>query len=86
MTPGNEMQTLNSDDPEVNVVARVARLATDNGFKVLWGPVRSTTDQISDRAILTMMEAGVSGLAIQEQKFIETQPARFASGCGKPHA
>lgn len=75
LTPGNEMQTLNSADSEVNVVARAARLATDQGFDVLWGPIRNTTDQIDDHAVLTMMEAGVSGLAIQEQKFIENQPA-----------
>jgi hypothetical protein len=75
MTPGNEMQTLNSPDPEVNVVARAAKLATENGFEVMWGPVRNTVDSLSDGAIRTMISAGVSGLAIQEQKFIETQPA-----------
>ena len=75
LTPGNEMQTLNSADPEVNVVARAARLATDNGFDALWGPIRQTTDEVDRRAVLTMIESGVSGLAIQEQKFIETQSA-----------
>lgn len=75
MTPPDEMQTLNSNDPNVNVVARAAALATSNGFKVLWGPVRRTVDSLSDDALLTMMSAGVSGLAIQEQKFIETQDA-----------
>ncbi len=33
MTLPDEMQTLNSADPNVNVVARAARLATENGFK-----------------------------------------------------
>jgi hypothetical protein len=75
MTPSNEMQTLNSSDPEVNVVARAAKLAAENGFEVMWGPVRNTVDSLSDGAIRTMISAGVSGLAIQEQKFIETQPA-----------
>ncbi|MFN2134649.1 MAG: hypothetical protein ACK2UK_01760 [Candidatus Promineifilaceae bacterium] len=75
MTPGAEMQTLDSVDPEVNIVARVARLASDHGFKVVWGPVRAVTDQVSERTILAMMEAGLDGLAIQEQKFIETQSA-----------
>ena len=32
-------------------------------------------DSLSDEAIRTMIAAGVSGLAIQEQKFIETQNA-----------
>ena len=75
MTPANEMSTLNSGDPTVNVIARAAKLATANGFKVMWGPVRRTVDSLSDEAIRTMIAAGVSGLAIQEQKFIETQDA-----------
>jgi hypothetical protein len=75
LTPGNEMQTLNSTDPGVNIVARAARLATEQGFKVVWGPIRATTDDISDGAVMTMIESGMSGLAIQEQKFIENQPA-----------
>jgi hypothetical protein len=75
MTPANEMQTLDSPDPEVNVVARAAKLATENGFEVIWGPVRNTVDSLSDGAIRAMISAGVSGLAMQEQKFIETQSA-----------
>ncbi len=75
MTPADEMQTLNSADSDVNVVARVAQRAIEQGFKVLWGPVRRMTDSVSDQAVLAIMDAGVTGLAIQEQKFIETQPA-----------
>lgn len=75
MTPAAEMQTLNSADPAVNVVARAASLARENGFKIMWGPVRNTVDSLSDGAIRTMMAAGVTGLAIQEQKFIENQNA-----------
>ena len=41
----------------------------------MWGPVRRTVDSVSDQTIRTMISAGVTGLAIQEQKFIETQPA-----------
>lgn len=76
MTPADEMQTLNSGDPNVNVVARSAKLASENGFKVIWGPVRNMVDSVSDQAILAMMASGVTGLAIQEQKFIENQPAQ----------
>jgi hypothetical protein len=75
MTPANEMSTLNSADPAVNVIARAAAMATAEGFKFMWGPVRRTVDSLSDEAIRTMIAAGVSGLAIQEQKFIETQDA-----------
>ncbi len=73
MTPPNEMQTLASADPDVNIVARVASLAAANGFKLMWGPVRNVTDQVSDEMIRTIMQAGVTGLALQEQKFIENQ-------------
>lgn len=81
MTPPNEMQTLGSADPDVNIVARVANLAAANGFKVMWGPVRNMTDQVSDEMIRTIMQAGVTGLALQEQKFIENQSseARLAA-------
>ena len=75
LTPSNEMETLNNPDPAINLVARVAVLATEAGFEVIWGPVRNVTDSISDEAVRTMMNAGVSGLALQEQKFIEVQPA-----------
>ena len=77
MTPADEMRTLNSADPNINVVARAAKLATENGFEVMWGPVRNTVDSLSDEAIRTMIAAGVTGLAIQEQKFIENQAADF---------
>ena len=75
MTPADEMSTLNSADPAVNVVARAAQLAAANDFEVMWGPVRRTVDTLSDDAIRTMIAAGVGGLAIQEQKFIESQDA-----------
>lgn len=75
MTPADEMTTLESADPEVNVIARAAKMATENGFKVLWGPVRRTVDSLSDEAIRTMIASGVRGIAIQEQKFIENQDA-----------
>jgi hypothetical protein len=70
------MQSLNNPDPAVNIVARVARLATEAGFEVIWGPVRNMTDAVSDEVLRTVMNAGISGIALQEQKFIEVQPAR----------
>jgi hypothetical protein len=75
LTPGDEMKTLNNPDPAVNIVARVAELATAAGFEVIWGPVRNVTDNLSDDTIKTMMQSGVTGLAVQEQKFIEVQSA-----------
>lgn len=76
MTPPDEMQTIQSTDPNVNVIARVAQLATENGFSVMWGPIRNVTDRVDENVIRMLMEAGVRGLAMQEQKFIETQPAQ----------
>jgi len=76
MTPPEEMETLFNPDPNVNVVARVAQLATENGFSVMWGPIRNVTDRVSDDVMRTIIAAGVRGLAMQEQKFIETQPAQ----------
>lgn len=75
MTPGDEMQTLDSPDPNVNIVARMASLARQNGFRVMWGPVRNVADNVSDATIRAMMAAGMNGLALQEQKFIEVSPA-----------
>lgn len=75
LSPASDMQTLNSTDPSVNVVARVASLVTRNGFQLMWGPIRNMTDQVGDEAVRTMMRAGMTGLALQEQKFIENQPA-----------
>jgi hypothetical protein len=76
MTPMDEMRSLESTDPNVNFVARAARLATENGFVVIWGPVRNMADSVSDAVLRTMMEAGVTGLAMQEQKFIEVDSAQ----------
>ena len=76
MTPAAEMETLFNPDPNVNVVARVAQLATQNGFSVMWGPIRNVTDRVGDEVIRTIIAAGVRGVAMQEQKFIETQPAQ----------
>ena len=77
ITPHEEMDTLDSPDPSVNVVARVAQLVTQNGFDVIWGPVRNNADLVSDNALRIMMDAGMRGVALQEQKFIEVQPAQF---------
>ncbi|MCI0399204.1 MAG: hypothetical protein L0332_06565 [Chloroflexi bacterium] len=76
MTPPDELQSINDPNPETNLIARVARLATANGFQVIWGPIRNVTDSTSDAVIRTILSAGVTGLALQEQKFIERQPAQ----------
>jgi hypothetical protein len=76
MTPHEDMHSLENPDPNENLVARVARLATQHGFEVIWGPSRPMADAVSDAALRTMMEAGMGGLALQEQKYIEVEPAQ----------
>lgn len=75
LTPADEMRDLLLNDPQRNTIVRVAQLATENGFGVVWGPVRNVTDRVPADVIRLIMEAGVTGLSLQEQKFIEAQSA-----------
>jgi len=71
MTPSEEMNSLNSGDPQVNAVARFAAIADQDGFPAIWGPIRATADAVSDQAISAMFGAGLGGVGLQEQRFIE---------------
>jgi hypothetical protein len=64
-TPASEMQNL----PQA--VAQFARLAAAQGFEAIWGPIRATADQTSDNGYSAAIAAGLGGLGLQEQKFIE---------------
>jgi hypothetical protein len=78
MTPAEEMNSLNSADPQQNAVARFAAIAEEHDFPVIWGPIRVTADAVDDPAIGTMFGAGLDGVGLQEQQFIENAcvPAR----------
>lgn len=76
MTPHEDMHTLDSPNPNENLVARVARLVNQHGFDLIRGPARPMADAVSDAALSTMLEAGMVGLALQEQKYIEVEPAQ----------
>jgi hypothetical protein len=78
MTPAAEMDSLNSADPQTNAVARFAAIAEEHDFQVIWGPIRVTADAVGDPAIGAMFGAGVDGVGLQEQQFIENAcvPAR----------
>jgi len=78
MTPAEEMNSLDSADPQTNAVARFAAIAEENGFTVLWGPIRATADAVGDPAIGAMFGAGLDGVGLQEQRYIESAcvPAR----------
>lgn len=71
-TPAAELQAVHSAD--ANSVARLARLAEEHGYGVVWGPIRRTVDEVPDAAIEAMVAAGLDGVALQEQKFIEREP------------
>jgi len=70
LTPQAEMDDLGSTDPGVNSVARFAAFAAARGFRTIWGPIRVTADNVSDAAISVMFDAGLGGVALQEQQFI----------------
>ncbi len=59
-------------------MARFAAIAEEHEFQVIWGPIRVTADAVSDAAITTMFAAGLDGVGLQEQQFIENAcvPAR----------
>jgi hypothetical protein len=71
MTPSDEMDSLNSSDPQTNAVARFAAIAEEHDFPAIWGPIRVTADAVGDPAISAMFGAGLDGVALQEQRFIE---------------
>lgn len=72
MTPADQMNSLNDADPSTNAVARFAAIAQANGFEVLWGPIRVTADAVGDPAVKGMFGAGLDGVGLQEQQFIES--------------
>jgi hypothetical protein len=72
MTPSDEMDSLGDISAGSNAVARFSAIAEANGLSVLWGPIRVTADAVSDAAISTMFGAGLDGVGLQEQQFIES--------------
>ncbi len=72
MTPADQMNSLGDTDPSTNAVARFSSIAQAAGFDVLWGPIRVTADAVGDPALATMFGAGLDGVGLQEQQFIES--------------
>jgi hypothetical protein len=71
MTPADEMQRLDSGSRQTNSVARFAALAESQGINTIWGPIRATLDALSDESVAAMAAAGLDGIVVQEQKYIE---------------
>jgi len=71
MTPADEMNSLGDANPSTNAVARFSAITEAAGFDVLWGPIRVTADVVPDPAIAAMFGAGLDGVGLQEQQFIE---------------
>jgi len=65
-TPASEMQSL------AQSVSQLAALAQSHGLDLIWGPIRVTADQTSDAAYGQMITAGLDGVGLQEQKWIES--------------
>jgi|GEM_PF-6630638 len=72
MTPANQMNSLGDADPSTNAVARFSAIAENAGFTVLWGPIRVTADAVPDPALNGMFGAGLDGVGLQEQQFVES--------------
>jgi hypothetical protein len=64
-TPASEMQNLAS------AVSQFAALTKAAGFQLVWGPIRATADNTPDGSYNQMIGAGLGGIGLQEQKFIE---------------
>lgn len=65
-TPAGEMQSL------AQSVSQLAALAQSNGLEAIWGPIRATAEQTPDAAYSQMIAAGLDGIGLQEQKWIES--------------
>jgi hypothetical protein len=72
MTPSEEMNSLSSTNPQTNAVARFAAIAGEDDFPTIWGPIRVTADNVPDGALEAMFGAGLAGVGLQEQRFIES--------------
>ena len=72
MTPSDEMNSLGDTQAATNAVALFAAIATGHDLEVLWGPIRVTADAVGDGAVSAMIGAGLAGVGLQEQQFIES--------------
>lgn len=63
-TPASEFAT---PQQKVNAVIEFAKKTEQHGFKFIWGPIRGHIDRTSDADIKRMCDAGMDGVAIQEQ-------------------
>jgi hypothetical protein len=76
-TPASELQNL------TQAVVQFAQLAQQHGFQAIWGPIRSTAEKMSNAAYSQMISAGLDGIGLQEQKFIESSCVAQRSGAVK---
>jgi hypothetical protein len=60
------------DASESNPIVQFARLAHAYGFRAVWAPLRADADRTGDDALALIYAGGVDGLALQEQRFIES--------------
>jgi hypothetical protein len=74
-TPASEMNGL------TQAVSQFAQLAQKSGLDAIWGPIRATAEKMSDASYSQMIAAGLDGVGLQEQKWIESAcvPQRAAA-------
>jgi hypothetical protein len=65
-TPAGEMSSL------TQAVSQFAQLAQKSGLQAIWGPIRATAEKTSDASYSQMIAAGLDGVGLQEQKWIES--------------
>lgn len=70
-TPSEEFNrrfNANLTNPIVEFVTLVKRM----GFDAIWAPLRADADRTSDATLRVIYNTGLDGIALQEQKFIES--------------
>ncbi|KKS75466.1 MAG: hypothetical protein UW37_C0005G0021 [Candidatus Gottesmanbacteria bacterium GW2011_GWA2_44_17] len=58
-------------DSDNNPLVQFAKWGENNGFKTFWAPLRNDADSTPDSVIKRIYAAGMDGLGLQEQQFIE---------------
>ena len=71
MTPSDELSATQSTESSRNSVVRFVEIAAAEGFDAIWGPIRNVSESVPDGAIEVMIDAGLLGVGLQEQRFIE---------------
>lgn len=70
-TPSDEFNQRRVDS-DSNPIVQFGRWGEQNSFNTVWAPLRGDSDSTPDSVIQRIYDAGIDGLGLQEQRFIET--------------